>query len=122
MLTYDEALAKARERVAEAALQLSGRELVVREDLVTERARGWTFPYNTKRFLETKNPLDGLVGNGPILVDKYNGSVHHTPSGGSIAWLEEYDRTGVPPAAPKGMRWVSAGPPAPLPKLPAQRS
>jgi Immunity protein 35 len=88
MLTFDETLAVAAE----------------------ERKRGWAFPYNTKRFAETQNPLDGLLGNGPVFVDRATGEVHALGSARIRAWLEEYDRTGTPPNIRDGWRSGGKGP------------
>jgi hypothetical protein len=38
------------------------------------------------------------------------------PSGRYLVWLDEYDRTGVPPRSPTGkMRWIGKGPAKPFP-------
>jgi hypothetical protein len=96
MLTFDETLAIATTWVADRAREVPGRELVILDGHIEERKRGWAFPYNTKRFAETKNPLDGLLGNGPVFVDRATGEVHALGSAKIRAWLEEYDRTGTP--------------------------
>jgi hypothetical protein len=117
MLTIEEAREKAQQKLLEMADALPGREFVILNDRILEGTRGWMFPYNTKQFIETKNPLDGVVGNGPIFVDRQNGNLYVLPSGGYRRWLEEYDRTGVPPRITGEMRWVSSGaaPEFPLP-------
>jgi Immunity protein 35 len=97
MLTFDETLAIATAWVANRAGEVPGRELVILDGHIEERKRGWAFPYNTKRFAETQNPLDGLLGNGPVFVDRATGEVHALGSARIRAWLEEYDRTGTPP-------------------------
>ena len=98
MLTFDEALAEAENKVAELAREIPGSdELVILHDLIRERARGWVFPFNTKRFLETRYPLDGLVGYGPIFVDKQTGHTYVLGSARIQAWLDTYDLTGTPP-------------------------
>ena len=96
MLTFDEALARATAWVTNQAREVPGRELVVLNEHIEERKRGWALPYNTKRFAETHNPLDGLLGNGPVFVDKETGDIHALGSAKIHAWLEEYDRTGTP--------------------------
>jgi hypothetical protein len=115
MLTFEQAREKARETIQELSRGGHGRECVILDEHVRECVRGWLFPYNTKKFLETGNPLDGMVGNGPVLVDRENGTVHVLPTGGLAVWLDEYDRTGMPPRAPAGMHWVGEGPALPFP-------
>jgi hypothetical protein len=41
---------------------------------------GWVFFYNSRRFLETGDPLAGLGGNGPIIVEREGGRLHILPS------------------------------------------
>jgi hypothetical protein len=118
MLTSDEALAKVRARVADLARDVLHRELKVIDQPIRVQSRGWAFAYNTPRYLETKNPADGLVGNGPIFVDKETGAMHSLPSGGWPAWLEYYDRNGTPPPARQELKWVSQGA---APRLPTPR-
>lgn len=98
MLTFNEALAKAQNKVVELASQIPGNDpLVIVHELIRERDRGWVFPFNTKRFVETRYPLDGLVGYGPIFIDKQTGQMHLLGSARIQAWLDTYDRTGAPP-------------------------
>ena len=104
MLTLDETLTIAAAWVANRAREVPGRELVILDDHIEERKRGWAFRYNTKRFAETQNPLDGLFGNGPVFVDRATGEVHALGSAKIRAWLEEYDRTGAPPHIRRGWR------------------
>jgi Immunity protein 35 len=99
MLTYEEAVAKAREAIAALPEPLPSRDIVVVEDRVQPRARGWVFPFQTREFLETRDPRKGLLGAGPIFVDKFNGSVHQVPTGGMQPWIEAYDRIGIVPSS-----------------------
>jgi Immunity protein 35 len=117
MLTYEEALARAREAISALHDPLPSRDIIVVEDRVQTRARGWVFPFQTREFLQTKDPRKGLLGMGPLFVDKLDGSVHQVPSGGMQPWIEAYDRTGVPPPVSGPMRHVGSGPPPPLPPL-----
>ncbi|MBV8580249.1 MAG: hypothetical protein JO225_04005 [Candidatus Eremiobacteraeota bacterium] len=114
MLTYEEALAKARATIAAFDEPLPSRDIIIIEERMQERARGWLFPYQTREFLATKDPRKGLLGMGPIYVDKLNGSVHVVPTGGASAWVEEYDRTGVPPKIGGPLRYIGTGTPPPL--------
>jgi len=115
MVTFEQAREKAQEKLLELARQVPALEIVIHDEGIRERARGWMFPYNTRRFFETRHPSDGLVGNGPIFVDRESGNVYVLPSGGYRSWLDEYDRTGVAPAVKGGMRWIGKGPAPPFP-------
>lgn len=48
---------------------------------------GWVFFWDSKRHQETGDFRDATVGNAPILVDRTDGSVHHT---GTARPIEEY--------------------------------
>lgn len=63
----------------------------------SERRRGWTFSYQSDRFRQSRHPKDGLLGNGPMFVDKYTAQVFRLPSGGWPSMLDEYDKTGEMP-------------------------
>lgn len=45
----------------------------VMDDATIERPYGWLFFYQTKRFIETRDWQDGLIGSGGILVEKHGG-------------------------------------------------
>jgi hypothetical protein len=47
--------------------------------------RGWLFFFNSADFVRSRNPVDSLAGNGPLLVLR-DGQVHQLPS--SIPWEE----------------------------------
>jgi Immunity protein 35 len=44
-------------------------EIVVMDDATEEKTYGWVFHYTSRRYLETRNPLHGLAGGGPIVVE-----------------------------------------------------
>ena len=53
-------------------------------DAITERhPAGYVFFYNTRAFWETRDPMQGLAGNGPILV-KTSGEAVVLPTNQSI--------------------------------------
>ena len=67
---------------------------VVVESQIIEKPYGWVFFYNSKSFVETGLLQYTLAGNGPVIVNKYDGTVQFL--GSSEAQLEvlgEYDRT-----------------------------
>jgi hypothetical protein len=57
-----------------------------------ERPFGWVFLYNSQKFLETRDPMFQLAGNGPIIVNRHNGVLTVGPSNKPVAvFIEEYE-------------------------------
>ena len=64
------------------------------ESATLEKSFGWVFFYNSKRFIETKDFIFQLAGNGPIFINKFTGEV--TISGTNMALrtlIDEYEQT-----------------------------
>ena len=59
---------------------------VIMEEYTIEKEYGWIFFYNSRRFLETGDESAALFGNGPIVVENSNGSIHPL---GTLNPLEE---------------------------------
>ena len=62
---------------------------------------GWVFFFQSARNVETGNERDALAGNGPMLVDRRDGSLHHCWSGEPWdAAVDRYRETGrtLPPS------------------------
>ncbi len=57
-----------------------GDRLVIVDDETIEKPYGWVFFYQSGRFLETGEPGLALAGNGPVVVLREDGSVHHLGS------------------------------------------
>lgn len=57
------------------------------DNLTEENSEYWVFYYNTDVFIKTGNLSFALAGNGPILVDKYQGTLYKT---GTSKPLEHY--------------------------------
>jgi Immunity protein 35 len=69
MITMTQAEALARTRVNELARAANDRfELL--EDQTRPVDAGWLFFFNSADFIRTRDPIDALAGNGPILVFK----------------------------------------------------
>jgi hypothetical protein len=91
VLTRQQALAA----VSAKLLAMSSPEnpFVVVDKHTIEKPFGWVFFYNSKKFLETGLFRDGLVGNGPIIINRDTGSIEFLSSGvlpsHSIAKYEE---------------------------------
>ena len=39
---------------------------------------GWVFYYQSKKWMKTRNPLDVLAGNAPVIYDRTHGTLHIT--------------------------------------------
>ena len=73
-MTAESALQIARQKVAE----LSGAdgELLLEESKTQEHEFGWVFFWTTKKYLETGDPQFLVPGNGPLVVNREDGSTH----------------------------------------------
>jgi len=59
---------------------------------IIETDYGWVFFWNSKKYLETKKSRYFLVGNGPFVVEKADGSVHQLgTAGGGKYQIEQYE-------------------------------
>jgi Immunity protein 35 len=66
---------------------------VVVDSHTIEKPYGWVFFYNTTRFVETGFLQHTLAGNGPVIVNKYDGTVRFFGSGRPTGdWVAEYER------------------------------
>ena len=61
---------------------------------VIERPFGWVFWYNSKKFVETGDERQALLGNHPVLVDRFDCTFHRTGFGDVDACISRYERTG----------------------------
>ncbi len=62
---------------------------VILEEETIEKPWGWVFLYQSRRFLETRDPSHMLAGNAPILVNRETGVAVET---GTAMPVEEYIR------------------------------
>jgi hypothetical protein len=53
-------------------------ELAIADEFTRETDFGWIFFYDSKRHLETGDFGDAIAGNGPLIVDRRDGSVTST--------------------------------------------
>ena len=74
MLNAAESLAIA-EQMLEKLRRDAGEEVMIKTAVTRETERSWVYFYNTRVFLETGSFSHALVGNGPIVVDKSDGTV-----------------------------------------------
>lgn len=70
-----------------------GNDLVLLEDKTIERPFGWVFFYDSKKYLETGDYRDIVLGNAPIIVDRRDGSVYATVAGRPLDYhVAEYEK------------------------------
>jgi hypothetical protein len=65
---------------------------VIVDSHTIEKPDGWVFFYNTKRFVETGIDRYRLAGNGPVIVNKYDGTVQIFVSSPLKDWIADYER------------------------------
>jgi hypothetical protein len=72
-------------------------KLQILKDQIEEHEFGWVFHYNTTEYIETGNVLDGLVGNAPLIVDRYTGQIVETGTAQETGYyVNNYIRNGDP--------------------------
>ncbi|MEU1290297.1 YrhB domain-containing protein [Kitasatospora sp. NPDC005856] len=67
---------------------------------VVEHAPGWIVAWNTAEYARTGDSRHLLVGGGPYLVDRHDGSVHHIPA----TTFRSHDRVALYLRQVKGIR------------------
>jgi Immunity protein 35 len=92
MLTKAEALALVSAKLSE--ISPPDDPVAIVDAHTIEKPFGWVFFYNSKRFFETGNFLYLLFGNGPVIVNRYTGSVEFFGTGWpELEIVDEYERT-----------------------------
>jgi hypothetical protein len=93
-MTKDEALARVREEL-DLKLLRWGRlpeDFVIVDELTRQFPWGWVFFYNSRRFIETRDPLEAVGGNAPFIVNRSTGEVLVTGTAQSIEhYIQEYE-------------------------------
>ena len=51
-------------------------EVVLQEEHTEEHSFGWVFFFNSRRYVETRDLSYALAGNGPLIVDRRDGSIY----------------------------------------------
>lgn len=74
MLTREEAEEIARAQVTKLGQGVPGGVALMPESTIA-KAYGWVFFFNSKRFLETRDPFSSLLGNSPFLVEAEGGRI-----------------------------------------------
>ena len=70
-----------------ASYHVDGDELIVVDEATIEKDYGWVFFYTSRRFIETGDICYMVAGNGPIFVDRQNGTMNQL---GTALPVEEY--------------------------------
>jgi len=92
MITKDEATTIVLEQIKR--LESPGVPFAINEVATIEKPFGWVFFYNSRRFLETRDELSQLAGNGPIIVNRTTGAVVLGRSNKPVqTFIEEYERS-----------------------------
>lgn len=90
-ITKQQATEIARKTIADLK---SGTEFVILEDKTVEKDFGWVFIYTPKKFMETKDRKYLVPGNGPLVVNRSDGSTRFLSTAAPPAKaIEEYERT-----------------------------
>ena len=88
MWTHDRA-----RRVVDAYVQVAtdGAGAIL-DQATLDKPYGWVFFYSTKKFVETGDPRDGLVGNAPLIFNRITGEYRVTGTAHPIEhYLSEYE-------------------------------
>jgi hypothetical protein len=86
MLTKDEARSLAMVSILKS-WDIEGDAPVILDDVTIERPFGWVFFYDSAEHQRTGNFRHALAGNAPIIVNRFDGSLHLT---GTARPTEEY--------------------------------
>lgn len=57
---------------------IKGDEPIILDEHTIEKEYGWVFFYSSQKYEETNNFSDALAGNAPIIVNKFDHSIHIT--------------------------------------------
>jgi immunity protein 35 of polymorphic toxin system len=79
MISETEAFEIATQFIASMTTTVDGGVAIASAETI-RKPYGWIFFYNSRRYLETGDPLEGLGGNGPVVVEQAGGRVHPLPS------------------------------------------
>lgn len=100
MISREEARALAESDLTEQGLNADD-AVDILDDATIERPWGWVFFYQTREFIETGDPLRGLLGNAPLIVERHSGRVIPTGTAHSIEfYVENFEATGDPHLCP----------------------
>lgn len=64
-------------------------EPIILDEFTEERDFGWVFFYTSRNYNETGDYKYALAGNAPLIINKFDGSIHYT---GTALETEHYIR------------------------------
>lgn len=89
----------ARAELAKMLPPTEADEIILIDDATVERPWGWVFFYDTRRYVETKDPDARLLGNAPFVVEGGDGSVHFLSTAGPPQnYIHQYEQQRPPDA------------------------
>jgi Immunity protein 35 len=92
MLSFEDARKIAAEYIQEGKANSNGLEMLITDEHTIEKPYCWVFYYNSKKWLETKNVVDLIAGNSPMIIDKVTGKVTRYYSSVSVSEaLKKYE-------------------------------
>lgn len=102
MIDMEHARRLALGRLAEYE-RAGGHPLALLEDRALVLPYGWVFFYQSRRFLETGDPIEAVAGNAPLLVTRA-GELYETGTAHRLeTYLREFERSGSPHPPPAGV-------------------
>ncbi len=64
------------------------------DDVTMKKPYGWVFFYQSKAFIETRDPMQQLAGNAPIIINRFTNDIRCTGTARPIEhYLAEYEAT-----------------------------
>ncbi|HRH41948.1 MAG TPA: YrhB domain-containing protein [Pyrinomonadaceae bacterium] len=87
---------EARELVRQEILlhwNIEGDEPIILDDLIIEKDFGWVFFYHSRKYIETEDFKYYILGNAPIIVNKFDGSLNYTGTAYETDYyIKEYEK------------------------------
>jgi hypothetical protein len=81
------------QQARQIALDRIGHDCALYEDSILEKPYGWVFSFNSRRFLETGDVGDMLVGSAGFVVERENGRVFGFGSAYPLeVWIANYEK------------------------------
>ena len=90
-MNLDEAEKLALSEIEKANIS-DGLECLILKEKTIEKSWGWCFFYQSADFIKSGDFRDMLVGNAPVIVNKFTGRLTHTGTAHNIEYyLREYE-------------------------------
>jgi Immunity protein 35 len=90
MLSITEAQSLVEARISSFSIEHA--ELVVFTSATLEKSFGWVFFYQSRAYIESKDPSERLAGNAPLIVNRFTGTVIETGTAEPVdAYIARYE-------------------------------